>query len=152
MGLGRRKARMIALEALYQLDISDGDVREVIDAYLEGKDLRKDVKEFVLRLINGVCEHKKEIDRHISKNAENWSLNRIAVIDRNILRLAVSELLYCPDVPCKVVIDEAVEIGKRYGSEDSGAFINGVLDKIARGVPLRKEEVNPHPPAPKILV
>lgn len=141
MGLGRRKARVIALETLYQLDISDGNVNDIIETKMEKKEIKENVKDFILRLTNGVCKHRNEIDRLIEANAENWSLDRITVIDKNILRLASFELLYCSDIPFKVIIDEAVELGKMYGTEDSKAFINGVLDKIARGVSSRKQEL-----------
>src|SRR3990172_10845126 len=141
MGLGRRKARMIALETLYQLDISDGNVNDIIETKMEKKEIKENVKDFILRLTNGVCKHRNEIDRLIEANAENWSLDRITVIDKNILRLASFELLYCSDIPFKVIIDEAVELGKMYGTEDSKAFINGVLDKIVRGVSSRKQEL-----------
>lgn len=141
MGLGRRKARVIALETLYQLDISDGNVNDIIETKMEKKEIKEKVKDFILRLTNGVCKHRDEIDRLIEANAENWSLDRITVIDKNILRLASFELLYCSDIPFKVIIDEAVELGKMYGTEDSKAFINGVLDKIVRGVSSRKQEL-----------
>jgi N utilization substance protein B len=145
MRLGRRKARVIALETLYQLDVSDGNVNDIIETKMGKKEIKENVKDFILRLTNGVCKHRNEIDRLIEANAENWSLDRITVIDRNILRLASFELLYCSDIPFKVIIDEAVELGKRYGTEDSKAFINGILDKIVRGVSSRKQELRGTP-------
>lgn len=141
MSLSRRKARIVVLEALYQFDISNGDVNNIINAKLTGKNLSKGTKDFILKLAEGILEHRDEINNLIEANAENWSLDRIAVIDRNILMLASFELLYCPDVPFKVVIDEAVELAKIYGAEDSGAFINGILDKIGKGIAFRKREI-----------
>ncbi|HBR17626.1 MAG: transcription antitermination factor NusB [Deltaproteobacteria bacterium RIFCSPLOWO2_12_FULL_43_16] len=141
MKLSRRKARIIALEMLYQLDMADGGVDNIIDAKLGGKNFPQNTKDFILRLARGFSEHKDEIDRFIKKGAENWSIDRITAVDRNILRLAIFELLYCQDVPFKVIIDEAVELAKLYGAEDSGAFINGVLDKIGKGISSRKQEM-----------
>ncbi|MEK7842235.1 MAG: transcription antitermination factor NusB [Deltaproteobacteria bacterium] len=141
MALSRRKARIAVLEMLYQLDMTDGDVKDITAAQFEEKNLAKDSRGFIVRLVNGVWEHRSEIDRLIEANAENWSVYRITLIDRNILRLAVFEMVYCPDIPFKVAIDEAIELGKIYGAEDSGAFINGILDKIAQGLSLKKEEI-----------
>ena len=144
MALSRRKARIAALEMLYQLDMADWDIKGITAMQFEGKNLEKDEKDFILRLVNGVWEYRREIDRLIETNAENWSIYRITLIDRNILRLAVFEMVYCPDIPFKVAIDEAIELGKIYGAEDSGAFINGILDKIAQGLSLKKEEIGSH--------
>ena len=90
--------------------------------------------EFLRRLVLGVLEHCEELDRLIERYSENWRLDRIDVIDRNILRMALFELLYCEDIPPKVTINEAIDLGKRYGSEDSGSFINGILDRIQNEV------------------
>ena len=144
MALSRRRARIAALEMLYQLDMTDGDVKDITAAQFEEKNLEKDARGFILKLVNGVWEHRSEIDRLIETNAENWSVYRITLLDRNILRLAVFEMVYCPDIPFKVAIDEAIEIGKIYGAEDSGAFINGILDKIGQGLSLKKEEIGSH--------
>lgn len=141
MALSRRKARVAVLEMLYQLDMADGDIKDITAMQFEGKNLAKDKKDFILRLVNGVWGYRREIDRLIETNAENWSVYRITLIDRNILRLAAFEMVYCPDIPFKVAIDEAIELGKIYGAEDSGAFINGILDKIAQGLSLKKEEI-----------
>lgn len=141
MSLSRRKARIVALEALYQFDISNGDINNIINAKLAGKNLSKGIKDFILKLVKGILEHRDKINELMEANAENWSVDRIAVIDRNILMLASFELLYCPDVPFKVVIDEAIELAKTYGTEDSGAFINGILDKIGKGIAFRKQEI-----------
>ncbi|MBI5327935.1 MAG: transcription antitermination factor NusB [Deltaproteobacteria bacterium] len=145
--MSRRKARMIVLETLYQLDVADGDIDDIITAQAETRKLKQDAKDFILKLVNGVWKHRDEIDMLIGANAENWSIDRITAIDKNILRLASFELLYCNDIPFKVVIDEAVELGKIYGTEDSTAFINGILDKMARNINSRKKEVSEALPA-----
>ena len=86
--------------------------------------------DFLKRLVQGVLEHLSELDRLIEKYSENWRLDRINMIDRNILRIALFELLYCEEIPPKVTLNEAIDLGKRFGSEDSGSFINGILDRI----------------------
>ena len=126
----RRRAREIALQVLYQLDIGQGDPREVLGAYFENFRPSEKAREFCHRLIEGVWQHREEIDRLIEENAENWTLKRMAVVDRNILRLAAYELTHCPDIPFKATLNEAIELAKRFGNDDSGAFINGILDKI----------------------
>lgn len=146
MALSRRKARIAALEILYQLDMADGNIKDITAMQFEGKNLAKDAKGFILRLVNGVWEHRGEIDGLIEVSAENWSVYRIALIDRNILRLAAFEMIYCPDIPFKVAIDEAIELGKMYGAEDSGKFINGILDKMAQGLSFKKEEIDSRRP------
>lgn len=88
-------------------------------------------RDFARRLVSGVIAHREEIDRLIEQSADHWKLTRIAKVDLTILRMASYELLFCPDIPINVSMDEAIEIGKRYGSGDSGAFINGVLDQVA---------------------
>lgn len=90
--------------------------------------------EFTKRIVLGVMEHRQEIDRLIEERSENWRLNRMTIIDRNILRIAIFELLYCGDIPPKVTLNEAIDLGKRYGSEESGSFINGILDRIQNEV------------------
>ena len=85
-------------------------------------------------LVLGVLEHREALDRLIQQYSENWRLDRINIIERNILRMALFELLYCEEIPPKVTINEAIDLGKRYGSEDSGGFINGILDRIQNEV------------------
>jgi N utilization substance protein B len=126
----RRRAREIALQVLYQLDIGQGDPREVLGVYFENFRPSEKAREFCHRLIEGVWQHREEIDRLIEENAENWTLKRMAVVDRNILRIAAYELTHCPDIPFKATLNEAIELAKRFGNDDSGAFINGILDKV----------------------
>jgi N utilization substance protein B len=126
----RRKSREFALQVLYQWEITKKDVTKILSEFhasfsgSEGRD------EFMNRLALGVLEHCQEIDRLIEKYSENWRLVRMDIIDRSILRMAVFELLHCEDIPPKATLNEAIELGKRYGSEDSGSFINGILDRI----------------------
>jgi len=129
----RRKAREIALQVLYQLDVRENNRNgEDATAMHLKSSLPKDVKDYAYKLVHGVKEYKKQIDALIEVSSENWSLNRMTIVDRNILRLAAFEMLYCQDVPPKVAIDEAVELGKKFGTKDSGAFVNGILDRIAK--------------------
>lgn len=129
MGI-RRRAREIALQVLYQLDIGRGDPGEVLNLYWENFRPSQKAREFCQRLIEGVRRSQDQIDPLIEENSENWSLKRMAMVDRNILRLATFELLHCPDIPFKVTLNEAIELAKRFGADDSPAFINGILDKI----------------------
>jgi len=133
--LGRRsKSREFALQALYQLNITKQDVDAVLAQFQEHFLPGGEADEFLRRLVLGVLEHRGELDRLIERYSENWRLDRIDVIDRNILRMALFELLYCQDIPPKVTINEAIDLGKRYGSEESGSFINGILDRIQNEV------------------
>jgi len=126
----RRRTREIALQVLYQLDISQGDAQEVLDLYWENFKPSPKAREFCQRLIEGVRQSQSQIDQLIEENSENWTLKRMAMVDRNILRLATFELLHCPDIPFKATLNEAIELAKKFGTDDSGAFINGILDKI----------------------
>ena len=126
----RRKSREFALHVLYQLNITKQDALQVLTQF-EGHFLSHgEADEFLKRLVLGVLEHFSELDQLIEKYSENWRLDRINIIDRSILRMALFELLCCEEIPPKVTINEAIDLGKRYGSEDSGSFINGILDRI----------------------
>jgi N utilization substance protein B len=130
----RRKSREFALQVLYQLNITKQDALQVLTQF-EGHFLSHgEADEFLKCVVLGVLEHFSELDRLIEKYSENWRLDRINIIDRNILRMALFELLYCEEIPPKVTINEAIDLGKRYGSEDSGSFINGILDRIQNEV------------------
>jgi len=128
----RRKARELALQALFSLDVNEADSEKGIEDFCAQHEdaLSKTVKPFFLDLVNGVVAEKADIDRLMDKWAKNWKISRMPVVDRNIMRLAVFELIKRSDIPASVSINEAVEIGKKFGSRDSGAFINGVLDRI----------------------
>jgi len=136
----RTKARERAVQALYQLDVAASDLDEALARFWRSfEPVEREVREQAEELVRGVAAHRHAIDEAIEAASANWRLDRMAKVDRNVLRLAVHELLHRPDVPVKVVINEAIELGKKYGSESSGAFVNGVLDRIAAGLPPRGE-------------
>ena len=132
----RTKARERALQALYQIDVASTDLEEALARFWRSfEPVEREVRELAEALVRGVAAHRRRIDEAVEAVSVNWRLDRMAKVDRNVLRLAVHELLHRPDVPVKVVIDEAIELGKKFGSESSGAFVNGVLDRIASGLP-----------------
>lgn len=127
----RRKARELALQLLFQIDFT-GDRIEIPPSFWAENEALPQVRAFAEILVQGVLKRLSEIDSIIEKYARHWSRERMAAIDRNILRFAIFELLYLKEIPPKVTINEAIEIAKKYGSEDSGAFVNGILDRIHR--------------------
>ncbi|MFH1248047.1 MAG: transcription antitermination factor NusB [Candidatus Omnitrophota bacterium] len=130
----RTKSREFALQILYQLDITrDSDIDAVIMFFwqrLPDEDIALEVKDFTQGLVKGVIGHLAEIDKKISGLATNWRLDRMAKVDRNIMRLAAYEIIYCQDIPSKVSINEAVELAKKYSDVQAAKFVNGILDKI----------------------
>ena len=131
----RRSSRELALKILYQKEMNQGALDEQIKEFWERNPCQEDIQDFTEELVAYVSDNNEQIDKLLGKCSDNWSLSRMAVIDRNILRLAASEMMFNKDVPIKAVIDEAVEIAKKYGSADSASFVNGVLDRIARETP-----------------
>jgi N utilization substance protein B len=136
----RRKAREIALQVLYELDVLNIDSKEAVALFWNNFEAPEESRKFSTILIEGTWGNREQIDSHISSCSENWSLARMSRVDKNILRMAVYELLYCPDIPPKVTLNEAIDLGKLYGSENSGSFINGILDAVY--LKLYKEEAN----------
>lgn len=130
----RRKSREFALQILYQLNILKQNPLTAITQFEEHFKSDGEADAFQRHLVLGVLEHCSELDRLIEQYSENWRLDRINLVDRNILRMAIFELLYCDEIPPKVTINEAIDLGKRFGSEDSGSFINGILDRIQHEV------------------
>lgn len=127
----RRTAREKALQAIFQIEVSQNPTEEAIEHVLEGKP--SDI--YLHKLVTGVVEHMSEIDELIKKNLENWTMARLANVDRNILRICVYELKYCQDdVPVNVAIDEALEVAKIYGDDQSSKFINSVLSKVKNSI------------------
>ncbi|MGR3309143.1 MAG: transcription antitermination factor NusB [Candidatus Brocadiales bacterium] len=126
----RSQGRELALQALYQFEICGKEAAEEVQSFCKKYAKEADVYEFAISLVNGCLPVIKELDEKIASVAENWDVRRMAVIDRNILRLAVYELLYRNDIPPKVSINEAIDLAKRYSTENSGTFVNGILDKI----------------------
>jgi len=130
----RRKSRELALQVLYQLNISKQDPLAALTQFQEHFLSNGEADDFLKCLVLGVLEHGQEMDRLIGQYSEHWRLDRINLIERNILRMALFELLYCHEIPPKVTINEAIDLGKRFGSEESGSFINGILDRIQNEV------------------
>jgi N utilization substance protein B len=129
----RRKAREAVLECLYCYEIR-GDVtpEEIFPYSRERQQLDKDAAAFAMALLRKAIENLKQLDGAIAKHVDNWEMERLAMIDKNILRLGLAELYYFPEIPKKVTIDEAIELAKIYGSADSGRFVNGVLDALSK--------------------
>ena len=129
----RTKAREYVLQMLYQVDITRGDWKEVFESFWQSNkldDIAADSKDFSTELLGGVVGHLEDIDKKISKYAANWQLERMAFVDRNIMRLGCFELLYRQDIPPKVAINEAVELAKKYSGIESGKFVNAILDQV----------------------
>jgi transcription antitermination factor NusB len=130
----RRKAREIALAFLYQWDLRGDEVLPELDDLLVKDRREPDVADYVKALVHGTIEHRTAIDARISEAAEHWRIERMAVVDRNVLRMATYEMAHRDDVPPKVAINEAIELAKRFSTDQSGAFVNGVLDRVRRGI------------------
>ena len=128
----RRRSREQALQILYQVDVGAGDVEQVLDVFWEEPPADDEGVLFTGRLVRGVVGHRDEVDGLIETHSINWKLHRMPAVDRNILRLAVFEILHCDDIPAMVSINEAIELGKQFSTGESGAFINGILDKISK--------------------
>ncbi|MCS6798795.1 MAG: transcription antitermination factor NusB [Myxococcota bacterium] len=127
----RRRAREAALQMLYQMDVAAMGADEAIARYWDELATERDGESFANELVRGVERERERIDALIRGVSEHWRLERMACVDRNILRLGVYELLAVPDVPRRVTLNEAIELAKRFGAEGSAAFVNGVLDRIA---------------------
>jgi len=127
----RRRSREYALQVLYQIDVTAEPVPEALRRFWSGRNVDEEVRARTVKLVRGVVGERDAIDERIRAAARHWRLERMAVVDRNVLRLAVCELL-ASDTPPAVVIDEAIEVARRFGSAESGAFINGILDAIRR--------------------
>jgi N utilization substance protein B len=131
----RREGREAAVQFLYQLDLNGQELSTGVPEFwalrsAPGTNPAPKTQSYAKELVDGVCARLTEIDEHLKRLAANYELNRLAAVDRNILRLAIYEMLYCQDIPPVVSINEAIEIAKRFGGEDSGRFVNGVLDKL----------------------
>lgn len=131
----RRKAREFALQAMYAIDQSKLSPAQALACFWAGNnDLPDDLRSFTERLVLGACERSQEIDQIITTHSANWKIQRMSVVDRNLLRLAIFELKWCDEIPLRVSLNEAIEIAKQYGTEESGSFVNGILDKVAKGL------------------
>ena len=128
----RTQARECALQILYQYEMNPEPMPEILKKFWSQQEevFAEDIRAFAERLALGTIENQAEIDRVLERYADNWELSRMAMIDRNIMRFATYELLYLADVPPKVTINEAVNLAKKFSQEESGKFVNGILDKI----------------------
>jgi len=132
----RRKARELALQMLFQHDMSGNEPDMITETFEDLQKSKPNTREFATRIFRGTVDHLSEIDEMIQAQAENWRLSRMAVVDRNIIRMSVYEFLHETDTPKLVIIDEAVEIAKKFGTQKSSQFINGILDGILKRLTL----------------
>lgn len=130
----RRNSRELAMQALYYIDLAKDDEQKAYDLFNTHFEPEEDIRAFFETIVKGTLAHKAEIDNLIETFSNNWKLSRMSGVDRNVLRIAVYEMLYCSDIPSTVTINEAIDIGKKYGTGDSGAFINGILDAISQNL------------------
>lgn len=126
----RRRGREYALQILYQLDVSPVALEECLEGFWEGRQVKSAVKQFAEKLVRGVMDNRDRLDGVLSGISHHWRLARMAVVDRNVLRLALFEMAFESETPPVVVINEAIEVAKKFGDDDSGPFINGILDAV----------------------
>ena len=145
----RREGREAAVQFLVYCDLNQGAGPSSAAEFWDLRPASKPIRDFALKLVEGVIENRAETDERISRYAENYELGRLAVVDRNILRLAIYEMLHRHDIPPVVSINEAIEIAKRFGTEESSRFVNGILDRVKLDLtrPLRTA-ANGHAPEP----
>jgi transcription antitermination protein NusB len=129
-GYSRSRCREWALQFLYQAEFAGAGQPEAVERFWRHFQAEGNPPAYLAKLVAGVAGHLEELDAFIVRYSEHWRLSRMTIVDRNLLRLAIYELLYQPGIPPKVVINEAVEMAKRYGSEASGGFVNGILDQV----------------------
>ena len=127
----RRQGRELAFRAVYQADVTGETPKHCLQEILEEKPSSDEIRLFSATLVDELEEHRDNVDAIVSRTAHNWPLRRMAATDRSVLRVAVVELLHHAETPTRVALDEAIEIAKKYGSETSGSFVNGILDRIA---------------------
>jgi len=128
----RRKSRELALQMLFQYDMSGNTPAMILTTFEELQRVKPPVRDFAAKILEGTIDHIEEIDAMIVQQADNWRLSRMAVVDRNIIRMSIYEFLHEPDTPKLVIIDEAIEIAKKFGTQKSSQFINGILDGILK--------------------
>lgn len=128
----RRKAREYALQGLYMYEIANRPLDEILTLDWLDKEITEDIRNFAVTLIRGAIDKMAAIDEQITAHSKNWKLERLSAVDKSILRLSIYALLYLPDIPSAVTIDEGIELGKIYGGENSGQFINGILDAVRK--------------------
>ncbi len=130
--MGRRLARELALKVLYRFEEGETDIQKILQAVLEAKNYAQADKNFTKKLVEQTINNLAAVDTKIMEVLKNWPFDRIAVIDKTILRLGTCEILYFSDIPDRVSLNEAIEISKKYGGSDSSKFVNGVLDAIKK--------------------
>lgn len=128
----RTRARELAIQSLYQLDVQGSDALELLDQFFTESDADDSVRKLARDWTKGTWKNLQQCDELISASAARWQLDRLSTVDRGILRLSVYQLKFCPDIPPKVVINEAIELAKKFSSEKAPAFVNGVLDAILK--------------------
>ena len=126
----RRQARELAMQALFYMDIRKDASEETLEYFCGCFCPSKKSRPFFRKLVAGVLGSKGQIDALVERYSQNWNISRMSCVDRNVMRIAIYEMLYCDDIPPKVSINEAVDIGKKFGTQESGAFINGIMDSI----------------------
>jgi N utilization substance protein B len=138
----RTRARELALQYLFTLDARAGEADQELDEFLRSSGASRHARRFATELVDGVRKHQADLDQKIAALAANWTLERMPRVDRNILRLAGFELLHSKEVPVRVALNEAIELGKRYSTAQSGAFVNGILDKLKAQRPFPADPTN----------
>jgi len=128
----RRKARELALQMLFQHDVAGNDPDDIIETFEDIQRVRPNIREFAIRVFRGTLEKQTDIDKIVVEQADNWRLSRMPVVDRNLIRMAIYEMMYLDETPKLVILDEAIEIAKRFGTEKSSQFINGILDGVLK--------------------
>ena len=137
----------MAMQALFYMDTQQNGSTRMLDRFCENFNLPQKVRPFFLHLVNGVLAAQPQIDILIERYSKNWKVQRMSCVDRNVMRVAVFEMLFCPDIPARVSINEAIDVAKKFGTAESGAFINGIVDRIRIAienseVPMNAEENN----------
>ena len=141
----RRKAREFATQVLFHMEFNPGNPDETFELIFKNFNASRSLRAFSRRLVCGVSENQAYLDELIRQSSQHWRLERMSRVDRTILRLGAYEILFIKDIPPKVSIDEAVELGKKYGTEESGAFINGVLDNIFNKMKVENQNSDKRP-------
>ncbi len=131
--MSRRWARRIALQALFQIDLGEIDPETALDYLKKEREIDEEDYVFACSLVKGTVEKLDVVDSCIREHCESWSVERMAAVERNVLRLAIYEILCCNDIPVKVSINEAIELARLFGEETSGSFVNGILDAVVKG-------------------
>lgn len=130
----RKKARELALKCLYAIESVGQSVESIDEHLIAGSELGEDAQHFARRLFEMTVIKTEELDQKISQHSEHWRIERMAMVDKNILRLSICELLYFPDIPARVAVNEGVELAKKYSSHESSRFVNGILDAVLKHI------------------